>query len=121
MREMPKYYRNTNCIAHKIWFEDLLNTPSKLFNHFGVEFNHFGVEDIIDVVCEWHTKFYQKQLKEVTDTEEIRRIFYSCVDKKNESMERDRVYPPDRFFYALNKVENSDIFQNHVSSFVSDL
>ena len=103
VRGMPKYNRNTNSIARKIWFDDLLNTPSKMFDHF-------AAEDIIDVAREWHSEFYEKNLEGITDSKVIRDLFYAYIDqKKSEPLECNRVYPPDRFFYALDKVENSDI------------
>ena len=73
VRGMPKYNRSTNSIAQKIWFEDLLNTPSTMFDHF-------AAEGIIDVAREWHQEFYN--LEEITDSKVIRELLYSYIDDK---------------------------------------
>ena len=96
VRGMPKYNsnRSTNSIAQRNWFEDLLNTPSKMFDYF-------AADDIIDVAREWHSEFYN--LEGITDSKVIRELFYSYVDEnKSQPLEYNRVYPPD---HALDKVE----------------
>ena len=103
VQTMPKTNRKTNSVAQHIWFDDLIHSPEKLFGHF-------DDSDILDVTREWHADFFQNELEGLSDADEIRSLFYDYVaSKQSQPNESDRVYPPDRYFYALDTIEDNDI------------